>query len=151
VLFGLEITVTSHGLLTVAGLVCLVLGAAALYTEPGTPTGPNVEVAWPVIATVVATTGGFMVAIVAVALRTRKMPPSPGTVGTGLAAGALGEVRRPLGPLGAFGSVYVGGEEWTARSTGDLPLERGTPVRIVGQDGLTVVVEPSLDPPGSAA
>ena len=37
VLFVLEFTVTSHGLLTVGGIVCFVLGAAALYTEPGSP------------------------------------------------------------------------------------------------------------------
>ena len=35
-LFVLELTVTSHGLLAVGGLVCFVLGASALYTEPGT-------------------------------------------------------------------------------------------------------------------
>ena len=45
VLFILEFTVTSHGLLTVAGIVCFALGAAALYTEPGTPTAPDVSVA----------------------------------------------------------------------------------------------------------
>ena len=34
-LFVLEFTVTSHGLLTVGGLVCFVLGAFTLYTAPG--------------------------------------------------------------------------------------------------------------------
>src|SRR5207244_8809241 len=37
VLFGLEATVTSHGLLAVGGIVCFVLGASALYTTPGDP------------------------------------------------------------------------------------------------------------------
>ena len=41
-LFVLELTVTSHGLLTIGGLVCFVLGAAALFTEPGRPTAPVV-------------------------------------------------------------------------------------------------------------
>ena len=45
VLFVLELTVTSHGLLAIGGLVAFVLGASALYTEPGTPTAPSVEVA----------------------------------------------------------------------------------------------------------
>ena len=35
VLFVLELTVTSHGLLAIGGLVAFVLGASALYTEPG--------------------------------------------------------------------------------------------------------------------
>src|SRR3954453_23594249 len=57
VLFVLEFTVTSHGLLTIGGLVAFVLGAAALYTTPGTPVGPDVAVAWPVIAVMTALTG----------------------------------------------------------------------------------------------
>ena len=45
VLFVLELTVTSHGLLAIGGLVAFVLGASALYTEPGRPPGPAVAVA----------------------------------------------------------------------------------------------------------
>jgi membrane-bound serine protease (ClpP class) len=49
VLFLLEFTVTSHGLLMVGGLICFVLGAFALYTPPGTPTAPDVTVAAPLV------------------------------------------------------------------------------------------------------
>jgi membrane-bound ClpP family serine protease len=54
-------------------------------------------------------------------------------------------VRSPLVPLG---SVAAGGEEWTARSADGRPLGRGTPVRVVAVDGLTLTVEPdpSADP-----
>jgi membrane-bound serine protease (ClpP class) len=147
VLLALELVVASHGLLALAGVICVALGLSALYTEPGTPTAPDVSVAFPVIVTIVALLGVFMVLIVAVAMRTRQLGPSEGTVGVGLPIGTPGEVRSPLGPIG---SVYAGGEEWTARSADDRPLGRGTPVRIVRQDGLTVVVEPA-DPSGSAA
>jgi membrane-bound ClpP family serine protease len=41
-----------------------------------------------------------------------------------------------------IGSVYAVGEEWSARSADEAPLDRGTPVRVVGTDGLTVLVEP---------
>ena len=47
VLFLLEFTVTSHGLLAVGGLICFVLGAFTLYTAPGAPTAPDVTVAAP--------------------------------------------------------------------------------------------------------
>jgi membrane-bound serine protease (ClpP class) len=140
ILFILELTVTSHGLLAIGGLVCLALGAAALYSDVGSPTAPDVAVAMPIIVAMVATTGGFMLVIVTVALRSRRMRPSPGTVGASFAAGALGEVRNPLLPVG---TVYVGGEEWSARAADDRPLQRGTPVRIIRQEGLTVVVEPA--------
>ena len=138
VLFILEFTVTSHGLLTVAGIVCFALGASALYTEPGTPAAPDVSVAIPVIVTMTVMTGGFMIFIAYAAIRTRKMRTAEGLIGAGLAASELGEVRRPLTPIG---SVYAGGEEWTARTADEKPLPRGTAVRIVRQEGLTLVVE----------
>ena len=146
-LFILEFTVTSHGLLTVGGIVCFVLGAAALYTEPGTPTAPDVSVAWPVIATMTLLTAAFMFVIAAVAIRTRQMTTAEGLIGAGLPSNSLGQVRRPLTPVG---SVYAGGEEWTARSADERPLERGTSVRVVGQEGLTLVVEPTDGSPVSA-
>ena len=46
-------------------------------------------------------------------------------------------------PLTPIGSVYAGGEEWTARHLTTESLERGTPVRILRQEGLTLLVEPA--------
>ena len=144
VLFGLELTVTSHGLLGFGGVVCLALGASALFSAPGDPFQPLVRVAFPLIATVTATAGAFLVLIVVAAVRSRSMIASPGTVGFGVPIGSVGDVRRPLEPSG---SVYVGGEEWSARSADERPLERGTPIRVVSIEGLTLVVEP--DPSSS--
>jgi membrane-bound serine protease (ClpP class) len=143
ILFILEFSVTSHGLLTVAGIVCFALGAAALYTEPGTPTAPDVSVALPVLLTMTVLTAIFMVFVTIAVMRTRRMATAEGLIGAGLASNAVGEVRRPLTPIG---SVYAGGEEWTARSADERPLTRGTPVKIVGQEGLTLVVEPADTP-----
>jgi len=139
VLFGLELTVTSHGLLGFGGVVCLALGASALFSTPGDPFQPLARVALPVILTVSITFGVIMVLIAFGAIRSRSVMATPGTVGAPFVIGSLGSVRRPLEPLG---SVYVAGEEWTARAAGDVPLGRGVPVRVVGVDGLTLVVEP---------
>jgi len=140
VLFVLELSITSHGLLTVAGIVCFVLGAAALYTEPGTPTAPDVSVAWPLIALMAVLTGVFVFTVATLAVRARRHhSTAPGLIGAGLPANAVAEVRRPLAPLG---SVYAGGEEWTARAADEETVGRGTPVRVVGQEGLTLIVEP---------
>lgn len=145
VLFVLELTVTSHGLLTIAGLVCFVLGAGALYTERG-PGGPDVSVAWPIIAVMTALTAAFMGIVAIAAVRTHRMARIPMGLGGGsggmLPGGTHAEVRRPLDPLG---SVYAAGEEWTARTVDDRRLERGTPVRVVRQDGLTLIVD-AVDP-----
>ena len=138
VLLALEVTVTSHGLLAVAGVICFALGASALYTEPG-PFSPDVGVALPLLVVVTATTALFAGLITVAAIRTRRMPAGVSLIGQQPVPGLQAEVRAPLVPIG---SVYVAGEEWTARATDDRPIARGTPVRIVRIDGLTVVVEP---------
>ena len=148
VLFILEPTVASHGLLTVAGLIAFVLGASALFTAPGDPTGPFVEVAAPLIGVMTATTAIFMGLIAWAAVRSRRMSTSGGLVGSshaGLTIGLSGEVRAPLVPAG---SIYAGGEEWSARTVDGAPLSRGEAVRVVGLDGLVAIVEP--DPSSSA-
>ncbi len=138
VLFALEATVTSHGLLGIGGLICFVLGASALYTEPG-PFEPQVGIALPLLIVATVTTAVFMGLIAIGAIKTRAMRGASGTVGVSLAPGFPGEVRSPLEPIG---SIYAAGEEWSARAVDDRPLQRGTPVRVVRIDGLTLVVEP---------
>jgi membrane-bound ClpP family serine protease len=87
-----------------------------------------------------AVTGLVMGTIAIVAMRSRRMKPSPGLVGSDAPRpGTIGEVHRPLAPIG---SVYSAGEEWTARAAGGREIERGTPVRIVSLDGLVLIVEP---------
>lgn len=140
VLMGLELTVTSHGLLGFGGLVCFALGASALFTQPVDPFEPLAMVAPPVIATVTVTAGIFLALIVYAAIRSRGMASPLGTVGSFLLPpGSQGVVRRPLEPIG---SIHAAGEEWTARSANDRPIERGTLVKVVAVDGLTVLVEP---------
>jgi membrane-bound serine protease (ClpP class) len=140
-LFALEPTVTSHGLLTVGGVVCFVLGASALYTQTG-PFEPDVRVALPLLAVMTVTTAAFGALITITAIKTRSMKGPSWSV-AGVPAGTVGQVRRPLEPIG---SVYLAGEEWSARTADDEPLPRGTPVRVVRSDGLTIVVEPEPQP-----
>jgi membrane-bound serine protease (ClpP class) len=53
--------------------------------------------------------------------------------------GGLAEVRAVLSPLGV---VFAAGEEWSARTADGAAAAAGTTVRIIGQDGLTLIVEP---------
>jgi membrane-bound ClpP family serine protease len=80
-----------------------------------------------------------MFLIVWAALRSRSMLAPAGAYSASLPSGTSGVVRLPLEPLG---SIYAGGEEWSAKTADGKPLERGTPVRVVGAAGLTVIVEP---------
>jgi membrane-bound serine protease (ClpP class) len=146
ILFGLEVTVTSHGLLGVGGLVSFALGASALFTEPGDPFEPVARVAPAVIVTTTTTAAIFLALVVWAALRSRGMASPSGIVGSAahLPPGSVGVVRRPLEPLG---SIHAAGEEWTARSADGVSLERGVRVRVVSTAGLTLLVEP--DPSSS--
>ena len=138
VLFGLELTVTSHGLLGVGGLICFVLGASALFTGPVDPFEPLVRVALPTILVITTTAGIFLALIVFGAIRSRRIGVGP-PIGAHVAIGTTGQVRSPLSPLG---SVIAGGEEWSARSADGHSLERGTPIRVIKVEGLTLTVEP---------
>lgn len=147
VLFVLEFTVTSHGLLTVGGIICFALGASALYTAPGTPVAPAISVDPRIIIALTAVTAAYMLFILTVVVRWRRsrlLDPLLSSTGPTFGQGALAEVRTVLAPLGV---VYAGGEEWSARAAEGLAIPSGATVRIVGQDGLTLIVEP-MDSPG---
>ena len=98
-----------------------------------------VRVAVPLLVVVVGTGAAFGLLITTTAVRTRRMIGPHNSQPATPAAGTIGEVRRPLEPLG---SIYASGEEWSARTADDRSLPRGTPIHVVGSDGLTVVVEP---------
>ena len=84
----------------------------------------------------------FALVVVRAAVTLRRQAPVtvPGLAGTGQGTtGLVGEVRRDLVPAG---SIFVAGEEWSARTAGGELVPRGRFVRVVGQDGLTLIVEP---------
>jgi membrane-bound serine protease (ClpP class) len=144
VLFLLEFTVTSHGLLAVGGLICFILGAFTLYTAPGAPTAPDVSVAAPLIVLMTVLTAGWvaLVTVVVVASR-RRSRVFAGAYGAGgshtVPIGVEAVAKSRIAPLGV---VYALGEEWTARAEAGADIGPGQHVRVVGQDGLTLLVDP---------
>jgi membrane-bound serine protease (ClpP class) len=146
VLFLLEFTVTSHGLLAIGGLICFVLGAFTLYTAPGSPTAPDVTVAAPLIVGMAIVTAAYVALVLIVVTRVRRRSGLlAGTFGAGgttiVPAGSEAVVKAPLAPVGV---VYAAGEDWSARSSGGTDIGSGEHVRVVGQEGLTLIVEPGL-------
>ena len=142
-LFVLETTVTSHGLLIVGGLVCFVLGAFTLYTAPGSPVAPDVSVAIPLIVAMAAVTAAYIgLVLVTVARVRRRSFAYAGAYGAGgtmtVPPGTVGVARTALEPIGV---VYAAGEEWTARASGKTAIPPGHPIRVIGQENLTLVVE----------
>jgi membrane-bound serine protease (ClpP class) len=140
VFFGAEPFVTSHGALALAGGACFVLGSLLLFE----PAGDAYEVSWPVA---VAIAGTFVllfgVAMTKVVQARRRTP----TTGREELMGQVGVVRRALEPDGL---VFVHGELWQARTTGEsIPVGERVCVEAIG-DGLVLEVrrveEPAVAP-----
>jgi membrane-bound ClpP family serine protease len=72
----------------------------------------------------------------------RRRGPNEDTFGAGgtgeVQPGTRGVTKTALSPSGV---VLAAGEQWTARSGSGATIASGQPVRIVGQDGLTLIVD----------
>jgi membrane-bound serine protease (ClpP class) len=123
-LLVIDAHVTSHGALSLSGLVAMAIGLATLFHDKGTPYHTNVSV----IVTVTALIGGFWAIAVSKSVAARR---SPVTVGPEQIVGLEGIVR-------AGGNVFVRGELWQARS--EEPLHEGDRVAVDALDGLTLAV-----------
>jgi membrane-bound serine protease (ClpP class) len=124
---------SSHGGLTAAGLVTLLLGSIFLFSGGG----PEVSVSPWVIAGVMLGSTGFFGLIVAAAVQTHRRRP---TTGEEAMIGQVATVSRDLAPQG---QVRLLGELWRAELAHPEvgPIPRGTRVRVVDVDGLTLRVE----------
>ncbi len=135
-----ENAVPSHGLMTIGGIVSFVVGAVAFYGSPG-PYLPASSVAWPIIVLMAGLAGLYALFLVRTLWRMRHepVPIGSGMVGTMNVVGLTAVVQRDLSPVG---TVYVAGEAWSAKLRGGESVARGSQVKVVGKDGLTLIVEP---------
>src|SRR3954470_10543861 len=123
-LLVIDAHVTSHGALTLSGLVAIAIGLITLFHKAPPPYHTNV---WLVVA-FTATIGGFWALAISKAIAVRRAPVR---VGPQDIVGMEGEARPG-------GQVFVRGELWRARS--DESLRPGDRVRVAGLDGLTLDV-----------
>jgi membrane-bound serine protease (ClpP class) len=116
--------VTTHGALTVSGLVAMAVGLVTLFHKAPAPYQTSV----PLVIAVTVIIGGFWALAISKAIAVRRRPPS---VGPWQIVGMDGVVRDD-------GQVFVRGELWRARSAD--PLRPGEHVRVDALDGLTLDV-----------
>jgi len=128
VLLGLELKITSHGALTLLGLVSFVFGSLLIL-----PRIPGYRISSFAIAAVTLIWAVMLGAVVRVVLRARRQP-----VLTGIQriAGRTGVAKTELSPRGV---VHVDGEDWDGLADSP-PIARGERVTIVSIEGLTVHV-----------
>ena len=127
-LFGLELFVTSHGILGIGGVVALVLGGLLLTS--GNP--PEFQVSKWLIYGLAAGIGAFFLFVVTSILRVRRQPALVTTTLVGRQAVA----RSPLDPTGM---VFLDGEYWSA-TVEEGRVEPGERVVVTGMHGLRLTV-----------
>ncbi len=133
VLFILDINAPTHGALTAAGVLSLIVGSLVLFNTPEIPSFQRVPV--PLIIGVSVASGLMFFAAMMFAVRAQHTPVRMGVESL---AGRVGIARSDLRPTGL---VQLGGEQWSAElAPGEEPLEKGTRVQVVSVQGLKLIV-----------
>jgi len=120
VFFILEFKVSSYGMLSLAGVAALLLGAIMLFREKG---GGGMGVSWGLLLPMVFTVSLFFIAVAGIVFRSHR-----GRVVSG-AEGLVGERGVAVTSLAPEGRVFVHGENWQAVS--HEPIAPQEPVEVL--------------------
>jgi membrane-bound serine protease (ClpP class) len=129
-LFFLEIYITSHGILTIGGIVSLFLGSVILFESRV----PFLSLSWSTIIIAVAIVAAFFLLLVALGIRAQLRKKASGKEGI---VGEIGIAKSTIDTLG--GTVFVHGEFWDARS--DMKVKKGWKVRVIAVENMVLKVE----------
>jgi membrane-bound serine protease (ClpP class) len=127
-LLVMDLHVPTHGALTIAGLICLAVGAIMLFQNAPAPYHQS-------RALIIGFAGGLGALWVFAMSKAMQVRRRPVEMDPQRIAGAVGEVRRD-------GLVFVNGELWQARAVHGEQLRPGDRVRVDGLDGLVLTVHP---------
>ena len=130
ILFIAEIKVISHGILTIGGIVSLTIGSLMLFQAPD----PSLRVSWGVLIPAVSIASLFFIAVIAIAIKAQLRPRQGGQ------EGMQGEGGLAITDIREEGKVLIHGEHWNAIS--DVPVTRGSKIRVIHVENLKVKVEP---------
>ena len=128
ILFLLEIKVTSYGMLSVGGIICLTLGSIMLFNT-GTS---GLRISWSVLIPAVLVISGFFMTVAFLAVRAHMARPRTGY------QGLIGEIAVAKEPLAPEGKVFVHGELWNATSEDVVPV--GSKVEVIEVENLWLKV-----------
>jgi membrane-bound serine protease (ClpP class) len=127
-----EALTPGFGALGTGGILAFIAGATFLFEGPGADV--SFAVSLPLILGLAAVTAALIFGVIAAALKARRRPPAAGS------EQLIGSVAQVVDWHGQEGSVRIQGEIWTARA--EHPLQPGDIIRVVGREGLTLIVAP---------
>lgn len=128
VFFILEFKIASYGLLPLAGVSALLLGAIMLFREEGGGMG----ISWGVLLPTVFTVSLFFIAVAGIVFRSHRRRVASG------AEGMVGEQGVAITSLDPEGQVFVHGEYW--RAVSDQPIAAQEPIEVVAVRELKLTV-----------
>ncbi|RIK44494.1 MAG: peptidase [Chloroflexi bacterium] len=139
VLLIAELNTDATGVLGTGATIAFLLGGLLLFRplRPVSPTMPDLSVNPWVLAAATALFAGFLMLVITQLARTRKTPLLTG------AEQYVGRLATTYQELAPRGRVWFESQLWNAVvQTGEtVPAQQ--PVRIIGVDGLTLIVEPA--------
>lgn len=130
VLFILEFTVTSYGILTLGGLAAMVLGGLMLVKTDA----PFLQVSLSFLIPTIITVAGMVSAMTWLALKAKRRRPAMG------ASRMVGDVAVARTDVHPRGQVLLHGEIWEAIS--EEPIRAGEQAEVKAVQGLTLTVAP---------
>lgn len=131
VLFILEVTVVSYGMLAVGGVLALILGSLMLVDSPD----PLLRISIEVIGATVLAILTCMGLVILFVMKSQRRRPVSGE------EGLIGEVGVALSELDLQGRVFVHGEYWDAIAS--QKVAEGDSIEVVGMtELLTLRVQP---------
>ena len=129
ILFIAEIKIVSHGMLTVAGIISLILGSIMLFKSPT----PALRVSLHVMIPTIVIISLFFAGVIALALKAQMRKPVTGP------EGMVGEEGNAITEVYKNGKAFIKGEYWNAFSR-EL-VEKGVRIKVIGVKGLKVEIE----------
>ncbi len=129
IMFVLEVKITSHGVLTIGGLISMIIGSLMLFESPG----PFLKLSIYLILPAALLTALFFSVTVGLALKAWKRKPVTGVEGlVGIEGLAHTDIYKD-------GMALVRGEYWQAYS--DEPIKKGERIRVESVSGLRIKVK----------
>ena len=128
-MFIIDVYASTHGVLTVGGIIAFFLGSIMLFNR-----APGFGLSLSVIIPATVLTAIFFIVVVGAGLRAQLLPARTGR------EGMLGKSAMAISDINSDGGrVFVEGESWSAVC--DEPIPQGRPVKIISINGLTLRVK----------
>jgi membrane-bound serine protease (ClpP class) len=131
-----EVFMPSFGALGVGGVVAFVVGSVILLDTDV----PGFGISYWLIGTIALTSAVFFMTVVSFALRARRRTVVSGS------EELIGSIGVAQSAFKSDGRIRVHSEDWQART--HTPVKHGQKVRVIGRDGLTLLVEPEQQSEG---